>query len=150
MEIKSSAFQNMGMIPVQYTCDGEDISPPLSWTGVPDGTKSLAIISCDPDAPSGDWVHWVIYNIPPNTNELQENISNDETLSDGTRQGVNDFRAIGYGGPCPPGGTHRYFFKLYALDTLLNFESSPTKSKLLKAMKEHILAKAQLVGKYKR
>jgi Raf kinase inhibitor-like YbhB/YbcL family protein len=152
MEIKitSSAFLEGGMIPKRYTCDGEDISPPLKWTSPPEGTKSIAFISDDPDAPMGTWVHWVIYNIPPDVTELSENIPPDSTLPNGASQGINDFRRIGYGGPCPPGGTHRYYFKVYALDTKLIFKSPPTKKDLLKAMEGHILGQGQLMGKYKR
>ena len=150
MEIKSSAFENNKMIPKQYTCDGKNISPQLLWSDVPEGTKSIALISDDPDAPMGTWVHWVIYNIPGDVNELAENISPDKTLSNGAKQGTNDFKKIGYGGPCPPSGTHRYFFKLYALDTKLNLDSGATKKQLLQAMEGHILAQAELMGKYKR
>ena len=150
LQIKSSAFETGGMIPKQYTCDGEDISPPLSWDGVPESTKSLALISDDPDAPMGTWVHWVLYDLPGSTRELQENFPKDKTLSNGAKQGITDFKKIGYGGPCPPSGVHRYFFKLYALDTKLNLEPGATKKQLEDAMKTHILAQAELMGKYKR
>jgi len=150
IKIKSTAFKEGGMIPSKYTCDGADISPPLSWDSVPEGTKSLALICDDPDAPMGTWVHWVIFNIPPDTRELPENVPPQKTLANGAKQGINDFRKIGYGGPCPPGGTHRYYFKLYALDTGINLEAGATKSQLLKAMEGHILAEGQLMGKYKR
>lgn len=150
IKVQSSAFEEEGMIPLKYTCDGEDISPSLSWSSVPEGTKSIALISDDPDAPMGTWVHWVVFNLPPDTIELPENIPHGETLESGAKQGKTDFGKIGYGGPCPPGGTHRYFFKLYALDIELNLEAGITKSELLKAMEGHILAQGQLMGKYKR
>ncbi|NPV05388.1 MAG: YbhB/YbcL family Raf kinase inhibitor-like protein [Syntrophaceae bacterium] len=150
MEIKSSAFGNGEMIPVKYTCDGADFSPPLEWTAGPAGTKSFALICDDPDAPMGTWVHWVIYDIPPTTLMLAEGITREKELPGGGTQGINDFRKIGYGGPCPPGGTHRYFFRLYALDTVLGLKPGITKDQLLKAMKGHILAEAQTMGTYKR
>jgi hypothetical protein len=138
------------MIPSKYTCDGADISPPLAWSGLPEGTKSIAIINDDPDAPMGTWVHWVIYNIPPTAQGLAEDIKRVEKLPDGTLQGKNSWGRIGYGGPCPPGGTHRYFFKIYALDKMLNLKPGATKEELLTAMKGHILAQAQFYGKYSR
>ena len=152
MEIKitSSAFEHEALIPPKYTCDGDDISPPLQWDTVPEATKSLALISDDPDAPMGTWVHWVLFNLPADTRELQENIPKDKILSNGARQGISDFRRIGYGGPCPPSGTHRYFFKIYALDTELALAAGAGKSDLLNAMEGHILAEGQLMGKYKR
>ena len=152
MEIKitSSAFEDGGMIPAKYTCDGADVSPTLQWGAVPEGTKSIALICDDPDAPMGTWVHWVLFNLPAETNELAENIPADKILPDGARQGVSDFGRIGYGGPCPPSGTHRYFFKIYALDTELGLEAGASKSQLLKAMEGHILGQGELIGKYKR
>ena len=150
MEIKSSAFKEGEMIPKQYTCDGADISPPLSWSNTPNGTKSFALVCDDPDAPMGTWVHWVMYNIPENVNHLPENVRHDKKLLDGTLQGITDFRRTGYGGPCPPGGTHRYYFKLYALDKMLDLAPGVTKEELLKAMEGHIITQAQLMGKYKR
>jgi len=150
MEIKSSVFDEGGMIPKRYTCDDADISPHLSWTGAPEGTKSFALISDDPDAPVGTWVHWVIFNIPANVGELPEMVPPSETLPDGTKQGINDFRKIGYGGPCPPGGTHRYYFKLYALDTELDLEPGATKADVTGAMQGHILAECRLMGRYSR
>jgi hypothetical protein len=152
MEIKvtSSAFVEDGMIPSKYTCDGADVSPPLKWEAIPEGTKSIALISDDPDAPMGTWVHWVLYNLGPDTRELQENIPPDETLPNGAKQGITDFGRIGYGGPCPPSGTHRYYFKIYALDTTLNLTGKTDKARLVKAMQGHILAEGQLMGKYKR
>ncbi|UCD71713.1 MAG: YbhB/YbcL family Raf kinase inhibitor-like protein [Syntrophobacterales bacterium] len=152
MEIKitSTAFEEGGMIPKQYTCDGPDISPPLAWGDVPEETKSLALICDDPDAPMGTWVHWVLFNIPADTRELPENVPLQKRLANGAIHGMNDFRKIGYGGPCPPGGTHRYSFKLYALGTEINLEAGITKSELLEAMEGHILAQGQLMGRYRR
>ncbi len=152
MEIKitSSAFEEGGLIPAKYTCDGADVSPPLQWDAVPEGTKSVALICDDPDAPMGTWMHWVLFNLPSDAKELAENIPAEETLPNGAKQGVNDFGRIGYGGPCPPGGTHRYFFKIYALDTEVGLEAGADKRQLLKAMEGHILEQGQLVGKYKR
>ena len=152
MEIKitSSAFAEGGMIPAKYTCDGADVSPPLQWDAVPEGTKTIALINDDPDAPMGTWVHWVILNIPADVKELAENIPTDKTLSNGAKQGTNDFGKIGYGGPCPPGGTHRYFFKLYALNSEIDLDAGADKEQLVKAMEGHILGKGQLIGKYKR
>ena len=150
LKITSLAFEEGDMIPKQYTCDGADMSPPLSWSGIPEGTKSLALIADDPDAPSKTWVHWVLYNLPPDSAGLPEKVPPDDTLASGARHGITDFRQLGYGGPCPPGGTHRYFFKLYALDIMLDLEIGATKGQLLKAMEGHILAEGQLMGKYKR
>jgi len=148
--ITSSAFTEGGMIPRQYTCDGEDISPPLAWTGVPEGTKSIALICDDPDAPVGTWVHWVLFNIPPSTRDLPASVPPKEALDNGAKHGTNDFRKLGYGGPCPPGGTHRYYFKLYALDAEIPSEAGITKAQLLKEMEGHILAEGQLLGRYRR
>lgn len=150
MQIISSAFSNNEMIPSRYTCDGKNISPPLVFSGIPRGSKTLVLICDDPDAPAGTWVHWVMYNIPANTSALPEGISAKEKLSDGSRQGLNDFRNIGYGGPCPPGGTHRYFFKLYALQDSLKNIPKATKAEIERAMEEHVIASCQLIGKYKR
>ncbi len=150
IKITSSAFEEGGLIPPKYTCDGDDISPPLQWDAVPESTKSIALISDDPDAPMGTWVHWVLYNLPADTKELAENIHPDNTLPNGARQGTTDFGRIGYGGPCPPSGTHRYFFKIYALDTELDLAAGAAKSDLINAMIGHILAEGQLMGKYKR
>jgi len=150
IKVTSTAFEEGGMIPKQYTCDGTDVSPPLAWTSVPEGTKSIALICDDPDAPMGTWVHWVLFNLPADVKELAENVPLQKRLETGAIQGTNDFRKIGYGGPCPPGGTHRYYFKLYALDTELNLQAGATKRELLKAIKGHILAEGQLMGKYKR
>ncbi|OGL39781.1 MAG: phosphatidylethanolamine-binding protein [Candidatus Schekmanbacteria bacterium RIFCSPHIGHO2_02_FULL_38_11] len=138
------------MILAKYTCDDKDVSPPLSWTSVPNGTKSIAIICDDPDAPMGTWVHWVLYDLPVSIKELPENIPSQEKLKNGAKHGINDFRKFAYGGPCPPGGTHRYLFKIYALDKETGLEPGATKEQLLKAMKGHILAEGQLMGKYSR
>ncbi|MBA7701763.1 hypothetical protein ES703_110509 [subsurface metagenome] len=152
MEIKitSPAFEEGGLIPPKYTCDGADISPPLQWDAVPQDTNSIALISDDPDAPMGTWVHWVIFGLPADTKELPENIPPDATLPNGAKQGITDFGKIGYGGPCPPSGTHRYFFKIYALDTKIDLAAGANKRELLKAMEGHILGQGQLIGKYKR
>lgn len=152
MEIKitSSAFGNGEAIPVRYTCDGENVSPPLKWSNVPQGTKSFAIVNDDPDAPMGTWVHWVIYNIPANVTELAERIQPLQKLNNGALQGKNSWGKIGYGGPCPPSGTHRYFFKIYALDKTLDLKPGASKEEVLKAIKGHILAEGQLYGKYSR
>ena len=148
--VASKAFTEGGVIPKQYSCDGANISPPLQWDAAPDGTKTFALIADDPDAPNGMWVHWVLYNLPASTRELKENIPPQEKLTSGARQGTNDFRQTGYGGPCPPAGAHRYYFKLYALDTELSPDAVTTKEQLLKAMEGHILAQGQLMGKYQR
>lgn len=150
IKIKSPAFVPGGKIPGKYTCDGMDISPPLAWTSGPEGTKTFALICDDPDAPMGTWVHWVLFNLPADIIEFRENVPPERELESGAKQGTNDFRKIGYGGPCPPGGTHRYYFKLYALDTEINLEAGATKSELLKAMEGHILAEGQLMGRYER
>ncbi len=150
LQITSSAFSEGGMIPRQYSCDGADVSPDLTWEGVPGGTVSLALICDDPDAPMGNWVHWVQYNIPPGEACLPAEIAPDATLSNGALHGTNDFHRLGYGGPCPPGGTHRYYFKLYALDAELSLEAGAKKAQVEAAMEGHILAQAQLMGKYKR
>jgi len=150
INVGSAAFTEAGMIPKQYTCDGADISPPLSWSTVPEGTKSIAIIVDDPDAPAGTWVHWLVYNLPPDLKGLPENILAKETIANGGMQGMTDFRRIGYGGPCPPSGTHRYIFKVYAVDKLLDLYPGAIKKRLLQAMEGHILAEGELMGKYRR
>ena len=150
INVKSTAFEEGGMIPKPYTCDGTDISPPLAWTGIPEATKSIALICDDPDAPRGTWVHWVLFNLPPDTKNLPENIPPQKRLENGAIHGINDFRKIGYGGPSPPSGTHRYYFKVYALDTEIDLKPGITKKKLLKTMKGHVLAEGQLMGKYGR
>lgn len=150
IQLTSSVFENEGMIPSKYSCDGEDISPPLSWSSVPEGTQTVALIADDPDAPMGTFVHWVLFNLPANVQELPEDVPSDKKLDNGALQGTNDFKKIGYGGPCPPGGTHRYYFKIYALDTELDLKAGATKKDLLNAMEGHILAQGQLMGKYQR
>ena len=150
IQITSPAFSEGEMIPARYTCDGSDVSPDLSWSGVPKTAKSLALICDDPDAPMGTWVHWVLFNIPAGAVGMPAEIPSSATLENGARHGKNDFRRLGYGGPCPPGGTHRYFFKLYALNTALDLDSGITKAQLVEAMQGHILAEGQLMGKYKR
>lgn len=150
MQMTSSAFKEGDMIPSKYTCDGLNVSPPLEWKDIPAGTKSFALIGDDPDAPMGTWVHWVAFNIPANMTGLDENLRPEKEFKNGMRQGSNDWPRIGYGGPCPPSGTHRYYFKLYALDTMLDMKPGATKSQVLKAIKGHVLAEAQLMGKYKR
>ena len=148
--LTSAAFREGGMIPPAHTCDGQDASPPLAWTGPPPGTNSFALISDDPDAPGQTWVHWVVYNLPPSARQLPEAFPPDEERPDGMRQGMTDFGRVGYGGPCPPGGTHRYFFTLYALDAMLSLPPGATKPQLEAAMKGHLLAEAQLMGTYRR
>ena len=150
MNLESSAFTDGEMIPSVHTCDGKDLSPPLSWTEPPEGTVSFALVSDDPDAPAGTWVHWVAWNIPPGSRGLSQGVQKSEETPDGTRQGMNDFRKPGYGGPCPPSGTHRYFFRLYALDTLLDLPSGATRRDLERTMRGHVLAEATLMGKYRR
>ena len=152
MEIKvtSPAFEDGALIPPRYTADGANISPPLKWENVPAGAKSIAMINDDPDAPAKTWVHWVVYNMPPDTTELLEDIPADPALSNGAKQGTTDFGQIGYGGPAPPSGTHRYFFKVYALDAMLDLSEGATKADLEAAMTGHILAQGELIGKYKR
>jgi Raf kinase inhibitor-like YbhB/YbcL family protein len=154
LSLTSPVFDNNGTIPKLFTCQGRDVSPALKWNGLPQGTKSLALIVDDPDAPDPAapkrvWVHWVIYNLPPNTTELPENVGLSK-LPAGTREGKNDWNRIGYGGPCPPIGRHRYFHKIYALDTVLPDLRQPTKSQLQDAMKGHVLEEAELVGTYEK
>jgi Raf kinase inhibitor-like YbhB/YbcL family protein len=148
--VTSTAFTEGKPIPSTYTCDGRDLSPPLAWTDPPAGTKSFALINDDPDAPMGTWVHWVVYNLPPSVRQLPEAFPADKERPDGTRQGRTDFGRIGYGGPCPPSGTHRYVFTLYALDTVLSLAPGATKAAVEAAMQGHILAQAQLIGTYRR
>ena len=148
--IKSSAFNHLEMIPDKYTCKGKNISPPLQWVDFPNETKSFVLINDDPDAPSGTWVHWVLFNIPADQTELKENIQQKKIFDNGTRQGMTDFGRSAYGGPCPPSGTHRYFFKLYALDIMLDLPAGSTKEEIEKAMQGHILASGELIGKFKK
>jgi Raf kinase inhibitor-like YbhB/YbcL family protein len=151
MRILSAAFENGDEIPCLYTCDGNDISPPLAWEGLPDGTRSLALIVDDPDAPDPQapkmtWIHWILFNLPPSARGIPE----EGKLPPGTKVGTNSWNKTSYGGPCPPIGCHRYFFKLYALDSELPDLKSPEKEALLAAMEGHILAKAELVGTYEK
>lgn len=151
--LTSPAFEANGPIPAAHTCDGRDLSPPLAWSGVPAGAKSLAIVLDDPDAPDPKapkttWVHWVIYNLPPGTTSLTEGAG--ASLPPGTLQGRNDWKATGYRGPCPPVGRHRYVHKLYALDTLLPDLHEPNKAELERAMEGHLLARGELIGMYER
>lgn len=148
--VSAEAFKEGGNIPAEHTCDGRDVSPLLSWKGVPAGAKSIALVMDDPDAPGGTFVHWVIFNIPAGVQKLPEGMPGNKTLADGSRQGVNDFGRIGYGGPCPPRGTHRYYFKLYALDTMLDLAPGATEKQLEDAMKGHVLAEGELMGRYNR
>jgi Raf kinase inhibitor-like YbhB/YbcL family protein len=154
LRLGSSVFAADGAIPSQYTCEGKDVSPPLAWSGAPAGTKSYALIVDDPDAPDPaapkmTWVHWVLYDIPPSAEGLHEGVRS-EALPPGTREGRNDWKRTGYGGPCPPIGRHRYFFKLYALDTTLPKLAHPDKAALEKAMAGHVLAEATLIGTYRK
>jgi hypothetical protein len=149
-QLTSSAFQAGAAIPAKYTCDGADVSPPLAWTGAPSATKSFALICDDPDASVGTWIHWVLYNIPAASSGLPEAVAAEDELSDGSRHGRNSWGRIGYGGPCPPSGTHRYFFRLYALDTDLALAPGATKADVLRAMDGHVLASAELMGTYRR
>ena len=148
--VRSAAFDEGGLIPPRYTCDGADVSPPISLSGVPEGARSIALICDDPDAPAGTWVHWVVYDLSPDIKDLPEAVPPDKTVLGGAKQGLNDFRKIGYGGPCPPGGTHRYSFKVYALDAVTNLAPGARKDDLLKAMEGHVLAEGRLIGKYHR
>jgi len=151
LELKSAAFRDGGAIPQNFTCDGGDTSPALTWNDPPAGTKSFALIVDDPDAPGTTWVHWVVFNLPAGARGLPEAVPRGEQIKGGGSQGRNDFPQIGYGGPCPPPGKpHRYFFKLYALDTQLNLTSGTTKNDVERAMQGHILAKAQIIGRYQR
>ncbi len=150
LALESKAFRPGGDIPRKFTCEGEDLSPALFWSEPPPGTQSLALIADDPDAPAGTWVHWVLYDLDPQVRELPEGVPKTEQAAGG-RQGLNDFRKLGYGGPCPPPGKpHRYFFKLYALDGKLSVRNRATKQDVEKAMQGHILAQAELMGRYKR
>ena len=151
MSLKSPAFSNSSTIPEEFTCDGEDKSPFLEWSNAPSATKSFALIMDDPDAPSGTWVHWVLYDLPQETKNLPEGVAKKEVLTNGAKQGITDFRKVGYYGPCPPQGPpHRYYFKLYALDCMLHLEPKASKIEVESAMEGHILAEAQLMGKYGR
>ena len=148
--ITSPAFKDGQMIPQKYSCDGENVSPPLEWNGVPGGTKELALIVDDPDAPGKTWVHWVVYDLPPETTSLPENMTAKVEPAKLPKQGMNDFKKTAYGGPCPPSATHRYYFKVYALNDRTSFASPATKDDLLKSIEGHILAQGQLMGRYQR
>jgi Raf kinase inhibitor-like YbhB/YbcL family protein len=149
--LRSTAFAEGENIPEVYTCDGKDVSPPLSWSKSPEGTRSLALICDDPDAPMGTWVHWVMYRIAPDVESLPGGVPKNEEVLEGARHGTTSFKRVGYGGPCPPkGNPHRYFFKLYALDAELELEAGRTKADLQEAMEGHIIAQGQLMGKYER
>lgn len=145
MKILSPAFEANQIIPSKYTCDGENVNPPLQISDVPVNAKSLVLISDDPDAPMGTWVHWIVWNIAPDTKEIAE-----DSVPSGATEGITSFGSKGYGGPCPPSGTHRYFFKLYALDKMLDLPPSAKISDVEKAMAEHILDKSEIVGLYKK
>ncbi len=149
--LSTKAFSAGGDIPAKYTCQGEDVSPALSWSEAPKHTQSFALLVTDPDAPSGDFTHWVLYDLPPVARQLPEAVAASEQLPDGSRQGVNGFRRTGYGGPCPPAGkAHRYYFRLYALDKKLDLAPGATRDALESAMKGHVLAQAELMGRYQR
>nr|VFJ64483.1 MAG: phospholipid-binding protein, PBP family [Candidatus Kentron sp. FW] len=152
--LQSEAFAHLEEIPGKYTCEGQDISPPLGWRGLPEGTRSLALIVDDPDAPDPDapkitWVHWVLYNLPPEADGLPEAVAS-HRLPAGTLEGTNDWGRTGYGGPCPPIGRHRYFHKLYALDIVLEDMDAPDKDELEAAMEGHIIANVELIGTYRK
>jgi len=148
LRLWTTSFPVGGPIPAKYTCDGVGISPELSWKNLPPKTKSLALIMDDPDAAYLTWTHWIVYNIPPNVTEFLEDFPKDTRLTNGITQGTSDFKTIGYGPPCPPNGTHRYFFKLYALDTMLDLEGGALVNQLTDAMKGHILAQTEILGLY--
>ncbi len=147
MKLTSTAFVDGGLLPSKYTCDGENVSPPIAWQNAPENTKSFALIYDDPDAPAGTWDHWVLYNLPPTTNSLPENAA---ILPKGTKVGLNSWPNAAYGGPCPPSGTHRYIFHLYALDTMLNLSGKVTSEILRQAMANHLVATTTLTGRYQR
>ena len=147
--LTTTVFQDGDFIPSKFTCDGLDISPALAWTEPPPVTRGIALIVDDPDAPAGTWVHWVLYDLPGDARMLEEGVAKDRQLTNGARQGRNDFGKIGYNGPCPPkGGPHRYFFKVYALDKKTNLKAGASKAELERAMKGHILAQAEVVGRF--
>jgi Raf kinase inhibitor-like YbhB/YbcL family protein len=150
IKLTSSAFKEGERIPRQYTCDGVNVSPPVEWTGVPKMAKTIALIADDPDAPNGTWVHWVLYNVPAENIGFVESVPTTDSLKAGGYQGKTDFGAVGYGGPCPPSGSHRYFFKIYAIDSELPLRAGATKADLEKAMQGHIVAQGQLMGTYSR
>ncbi|PYJ00900.1 MAG: YbhB/YbcL family Raf kinase inhibitor-like protein [Verrucomicrobia bacterium] len=151
MQLTSTAFSEGEPIPAKHTCEGKNVSPALKWSGAPAGAKSFALIADDPDAPVGTWVHWVLYDLPASATELAEDLPKGQFLPNGAKQGINDFRHLGYGGPCPPPGkAHRYFFKLYALDAALDLKPGASKKDIEQAMDKHVLAQTQLMGTFKR
>ncbi|MGA7933962.1 MAG: YbhB/YbcL family Raf kinase inhibitor-like protein [Kovacikia sp.] len=150
MMLTSPAFQSNGLIPARYTCDGNNTSPPLQWEAPPAGTRSLALMMDDPDAPSGTFLHWIAYDLPADLRQLPEGLPAQAKLSNGGIQANNDFGKPGYGGPCPPGGVHRYVFKLYGLDRTIAPAQITTRDQFLAAIKGHILASGELVGRYRR
>jgi len=150
IDILSRAFKSGGEIPARFTCDAENISPPLEWGDLPPNTESVVLIMEDPDAAAGTWVHWVLYNLPPFIHSLPEGMPAVGKLIYGERQGINDFKKLGYGGPCPPSGSHRYFFRIYALDRLLNLPEGASKAQVEAAMKGHVLASGEWMGRYER
>lgn len=155
MDLTTTAFEPGGSIPARYTCDGEDVSPALAWSGAPDATRSFVAIMDDPDAPPGTWVHWVLYNLPAGTTSLAEGVPATEKLEGGARHGacwgVSSFSRVGYHGPCPPPGKpHRYYFRLFALDTVLDLPPRPSKADVMRAAEGHVLAEAELMGRYGR
>lgn len=151
IQMTSTAFADGESIPAKYTCDGSDVSPPLTWTNAPAATKSFMLLADDPDAPAGTWVHWVVYNLPASAASLPENVAKSQYIAGNACQGLNDFNRLGYGGPCPPAGKpHRYFFKLYALDVMPDLKPGRTKADALKAMEGRVLAQGQLMGTYQR
>jgi Raf kinase inhibitor-like YbhB/YbcL family protein len=145
--VKSPNFSNNAVVPTHFTCDGDDLSPALEWAGAPQATKSFVLIMDDPDAPMGVWDHWLLFNIPSNVTKLEEGI---KQLPEGAKRGKNSWQRNDYGGPCPPDREHRYFFKLYALDTVLDLPRGASKHEIERAMKSHILAQAELIGRYNR
>jgi Raf kinase inhibitor-like YbhB/YbcL family protein len=151
LTVTSTSFRSGGDIAKKFSCDGEDVSPQISWSGAPEGSKAFVLIAEDPDAPAGTWTHWVLYDVPAATTSFDEGLSKAEQLPDGLKQGRNDFRKIGYNGPCPPAGKpHRYFFRLYALDRILNVKPGAARSEIEKAMQGHILAQGEYMGRYRR
>ena len=149
--LSSKVIKASAPIPAEHTCDGRDASPPLTWSGAPSKTVAFALICDDPDAPVGTWVHWVLYDIPKATVELKGGVAKTKTLADGSKQGGNDFRKVGYNGPCPPRGpAHRYYFKLYALDAPTGLAAGATKAEVIEAIEGHVLAQAELIGTYQR
>ena len=149
--VTSTSFQSGGEIARKFTCDGEDLSPQISWNGAPAGTQAFVLIADDPDAPAGTWTHWVVYDVPASSTSLNEGLPKLEQLPDGSKQGRNDFRKVGYNGPCPPAGKpHRYFFKVYALNRKLNIKAGAARSEVEKAMSGHVQAEGEYMGTYQR